>query len=51
MANKASKQTLGLNFSLIFQRLVENSMFMLDSEVEEFFKNKLKITEHMVNPP
>ena len=23
-------------------------MFMLDSEVEEFFKNKLKITEHMV---
>ena len=48
MANKASKQTLGINFSLIFQRLRENSMFMLDSEVEEFFKNKLKITEHMV---
>ena len=23
-------------------------MFMLDSEVEEFFKKKLKVTDHMV---
>ncbi|XP_028406807.1 uncharacterized protein LOC114529246 [Dendronephthya gigantea] len=33
---------------LLKERLRENSMFMLDSEVEEFFKKKLKVTDHMV---
>ncbi|CAB3981878.1 fibrillin-2-like isoform X46 [Paramuricea clavata] len=33
---------------LLKERLRENSMFMLDSEVEEFFKNKLKVTDHMI---
>ena len=41
--------TWGETFFITFQTLRQNSMFMMDSDVDNFIKSKLKVTNYMVN--